>query len=305
MPSVPDLPDALIETVRTVFAACNAATAAKLTLAPNIAEEWLDHTWISEITRFTSPRIHESGWVVRFDAHYLGGMRHFRNFEIADIGVLVHFRLGPSSRKSKVVLLQSKRLYPSTGAVREETQSDYEVGLARLSDPEDQSISIALERVFRFSSSSRYGALERGSEQVKLIDDYERTVQLPVYYQLYNPWALPLEQRIPLTDPTPPEGAPSLGARIVPAGTLHAMLPSASAAHPSVDDLANPPALPAHGWRLEDFMCDEVLACRHGHEYGSIRDGPMWELFNRRSGPIAAAIAITIESPDVAQTEAG
>jgi hypothetical protein len=30
----------------------------------------------------------------------------------------------------------------------------------------------------------------------------------------------------------------------------------------------------------------------------------MWELFNRRSGPIAAAIAITSESPEVAQAGA-
>ena len=45
--------------------------------------------------------------------------------------------------------------------------------------------------------------------------------------------------------------------------------------------------------------CDEVLACREGHEYRSIQEEAMQTLFNRRSGPIAAAIGITIESPDV------
>ncbi len=78
------------------------------------------------------------------------------------------------------------------------------------------------------------------------------------------------------------------------------MLPAASAVHPSLADLANPSGLPSYGWRIEDFICDEVLACHHGHEYQSIREDRMWRLFNRRSGPIAAAIAITIESPEVA-----
>lgn len=227
-------------------------------------------------------------------------MRHFRNFEIADIGVLVHLRLRPDHRKSKVVLLQSKRLYPAVGGVRVSTQSDYETGFARLSDPEDLAIPIALEKIFHFTENSRYGALSRDSDQIRLIDDYEKNIHIPVFYHLYNPWSLPIEQRIPLTDPMPLRGAPALGVRVMPSRTLHAMLPTASAIHPSVVDLAAPAGLPMHGWRLEDFICDEVLACRQGHEYKSIREESMWQLFNRRSGPIAAAIAITIESPEVA-----
>jgi hypothetical protein len=231
-------------------------------------------------------------------------MRHFRHFEIADIGVLVHLRLGPDRRRSKVALLQSKRLYPSVGSVREETQADYQTGFARLSDPEDLAIPIALEKIFRFTETSRYGAITKDSKQVTLIVDYEKTVGIPVYYHLYNPWMLPLEQRIPLDDSTPPVGEPDLGVRVMPAGTLHTMLASASAAHPSVADLANPGGLPQCDWRIEDFICDEVLACRHGHQYQSIQENSMWELFNRRSGPIAAAIAITSESPEVAQAGA-
>ncbi len=295
-----DVPSDVVDMVRRVFAACNAASTGKLTMAPNIEEEWLDHAWISEVTNFTSPQVVDSGWAVRFDAHYLGGMRHFRHFEIADIGVLVHLRLDPERRRSKVVLLQSKRLYPIAGLVREETRSDFETGFARLSDPEDLAIPIALERVFRFTEDRRYGAITRDSEQVKRIDKYERDIRLPVCYHLYNPWAVPLEQRIPLTNPAPPAGAPLLGVRVIPSQTLHAMLSAASAAHLSVADLARPEGLPAHGWRIEDFICNEVLACRHGHEYRLIREEQIWRLFNRRSGPIAAAIAITVESPNVA-----
>ncbi len=66
------LPADVVHLVREVFASCNAASTRKLTMAPNIQEEWLDHTWISEVTNFTSPQVVESGWLVRFDAHYLG-----------------------------------------------------------------------------------------------------------------------------------------------------------------------------------------------------------------------------------------
>jgi hypothetical protein len=300
-----ELPADVVEAVRDVFVACNASSTATLTMAPNVQEEWLDHVWIGEVTRFAAPRVVDSGWVVRLDTHYLGGMRHFEHFEIADIGVLVHLRLGEQERKSKVVLSQSKRLYPNAGAVREETMTDYRIGFGRLADPEDERLPIALERVFRFSDGSRYGAIARASEQVRRIERYQRDVGLPVFYHLYNPWEVPMEQRIPLTDATPPAGMPPLGVRVLPASVLHRMLPGASANHPSLADLASADGLPTYGWRLEDFVCDEVLACREGHEYQSIQEESMQALFNRRSGPIAAAIAITIESPDVASAYAG
>jgi hypothetical protein len=35
-----------------------------------------------------------------------------------------------------------------------------------------------------------------------------RDVGLPVFYHLYNRWEVPMEQRIPLTDATPPAGMP-------------------------------------------------------------------------------------------------
>lgn len=299
-----EIPSDAVNAVRHVFAACNAAASSKLTMVPNTQEESLDLTWIDEITKFASPQVVGSGWVIRCDAHYLGGLRHFENFEIADIGVLVHMRFAQGVRKSKVVLLQSTRLYPTAGHVREETLSDYETGFARLADPEDEALPIALERVFRFDEASRYNALKRDSDQVSRIDAYQKKVGIPVYYHLYNPWETPLEQLVPLRDPTPPDGAPALGTRVVPAGMLHDVLKTSSAASPSVADLADLGELPAHGWRIEDFIADEVLSCRQGHVYGSIRDSEMVRLFNRRSGPIAAAIAITIESPDVAAAPA-
>ena len=298
-----DLPSDVVEAVRSVFAACNAAASAKLTMAPNIEEEWLDHTWISEVTNFTSPHVVNSGWVVRFDAHYLGGMRHFRHFEIADIGVLVHLRLDPERRKSKVVLLQSKRLYPTAGSVREETQSDSRLASRVYRIPR---ISPSPSRWNGYSDSPTrvaYGAITRNSDQVKRIDDYERTIRLPVYYHLYNPWALPLEGGF--RSPTPLRGWRPL--------TRRSGNPRPEAARNARRGVCSTPerGRPGHPTRASDvrlacrgFHCDEVLACHHGHEYQSIREERMWQLFNRRSGPIAASIAITIESPAVAAAAA-
>jgi hypothetical protein len=116
-------------------------------------------------------------------------MRHFRRWEIADIGVLVHRRLGDHGRRSKVALLQSKRLYPVGAPVREETVVDYEIGLARLADPEDEAISIGFATEFRFTDDSAYGQIREGSNQVSAIEDYEKEIRLKVYYQLYNPWS--------------------------------------------------------------------------------------------------------------------
>jgi hypothetical protein len=295
---VTDLPDQIVSWVRSVFAACNTRTTEKLSMSPNAPEESLDLTWIEHLSRFSSPLTLDSGWLVKIETHYLGGMRHFRRWEIADIGILVHLRLGENARRSKVALLQSKRLYPDGTPIREETLVDYEIGFARLADPEDEALSVGFNTEFRFTDGSRYGAIRQASDQVVAIADYEKQVGLKVYYQLYNPWLIPFVQRIPLVDYTESEGTPDLGVRIVPAALLRRRLSLNSRPTPLLSDLADIAPLPAHGWRLEDFICDELLACREGDRFESIDDARIQQLFNRRSGAIAAAIAITIEAPN-------
>jgi hypothetical protein len=72
-----ELPSDVIEKVRAIFAACNLRSTEMLSMNPNTQEEWLDHTWISEAVQFSSPHILSSGWVVKVEAHFLGGMRQF------------------------------------------------------------------------------------------------------------------------------------------------------------------------------------------------------------------------------------
>src|ERR1043166_2302634 len=81
-------------------------------MCPNAPEESLDLTWVEYLSHFSSPVVLDSNWVVKVESHYLGGLRHFYTWEIADIGILVFLRFGGARNKSKVALLQSKRLYP-------------------------------------------------------------------------------------------------------------------------------------------------------------------------------------------------
>jgi hypothetical protein len=81
---VPDLPDDVVEHLRSVFSACNARTTDKLVTNPNAPEESLDPTWIEHMSRYSTPVTLPSDWLVKVETHYLGGMRHFRRWEIAD-----------------------------------------------------------------------------------------------------------------------------------------------------------------------------------------------------------------------------
>ncbi len=295
-----EIPADVTEWLRSVFAGCNARITEKLSMCPNAPEESLDLTWVEYLSHFSSPVALDSKWVVKIESHYLGGLRHFYTWEVADIGILVFLRLGGTSNKSKVALLQSKRLYPDGQPIREEVRVDYEIGLARLADPEDERFSIAFDAEFRFSEDSRYQALQRDSEQARAIDAYERKVKLKVYYQLYNTWSLPFVQRVPLNGYSAPAGMPELGVRIIPSALVHATMSGLSEKSPASKDLAALSELPSSGWRLEDFICDELLGCREGDEFAPSGDDRIGNLFFRRSGPIAAAIAITIEAPGTA-----
>ena len=129
--SVDTVPPDVATWLSEVFAKCNARVTEKLCNNPNMQEEWLDHAWIEELSRYSTPMALSSSWTVKPQAHYLGGLRHFGTWEVADIGVLLFVRTGGRVQHSKVALLQSKRLYPSNRGVAEEAAIDYMVGFAR------------------------------------------------------------------------------------------------------------------------------------------------------------------------------
>jgi len=52
-----------------------------------------------------------------------------------------------------------------------------------------------------------------------------------------------------------------------------------------------------YGWPLEFFAGELFLKCQEGSPFETIREERIQSLFNRRSGAIYAAIAITAEEP--------
>jgi hypothetical protein len=76
-----------------------------------------------------------SGAAVEIDSHWLGGRRHWqKNWEIADIVVIIALRQGGQLMWRKVAPLQSKRLYPREIAIVELELTDYAIGIGRLVD---------------------------------------------------------------------------------------------------------------------------------------------------------------------------
>ncbi len=292
------LPIEVIEWARAAFSECNRESTAAISQAPNLPEPALDQGWIASLAKYAVPRVVGPGWIVRIDTHFLGGGHHFGSWEVADIGIIVRLRDPSGTWVRKVALLQSKRLYPTRGTVRQETQSDYLIGFARLDDPEDELLSLAKRRTYSFTHRSRYRELVRGSHQVGAIQAYEREAGLKVYYHLYNPWQVPFSQRVPVSEYVRREGLPELGIRVVPAALMHDLLGSISRAEPSLGDLLDTIELPPFGWRLEAFVADELLTCREGDSVPDRNDVRLRRLFGERTGPIAAAIAMTLEAPE-------
>jgi hypothetical protein len=53
----------------------------------------------------------------------------------------------------------------------------------------------------------------------------------------------------------------------------------------------------APGWLVEEFIADLAVECKVGHVAASQSDAGLLRVFNRRSGPISAAIAVTFDAP--------
>jgi hypothetical protein len=206
--------------------------------------------------------------------------------------------------RRKVALLQSKRLYPTTGDVAVLERYDYMIGMARLGERDENAPSMLATRRFTFNEGCRYGALVSGDNQQSAIVGHIAQYGLPVFYLLYNPPQSPMTVDLPLTANAEQRDDPALGARIIPVAPMFAVLNAAGAGYkPSLADTrdlltGHPNGADTFGWRLEHFMADLLLGCREGRRFDESNREALDALFYRRSGPIAATIAVTVEIPD-------
>jgi len=206
--------------------------------------------------------------------------------------------------RSKVALLQSKRLYPDEQDWDEDNPFDYMIGFRRLLKPDDDWASVVAPRRFGFTAESRYKALMTGVPQYAAIRQYETQRGIPVYYLLYHPLRIPHAVVLPLTADYQLSGSCDIGCRVIPADHLWAALVGRPDGHiPAYDELLRSLAGPftrgehSVGWRLEHFVVDLLLECETGYIANSPEDGGLNYIFNRRAGPISAALALTIDAP--------
>jgi hypothetical protein len=290
--------------IRGVFRACNGQVSSTIANMPTTHEAALDFAFVAKAAEFSAPVKFPSEWMVRIDTHFLGGRRHFYSWEVADIGVLIHFRQGGRLIKSKIALLQSKRLYAKEEVYDEEERVDYEIGFARLFRGDSSAEAIMAPRLFAFGDESRYQALKVGDEQYCAVASYEARYGIPVYYMLYHPPQVPFSTEIPRVPTTTTASALEVGTRVIPGVALRAELVSKPDGYsPYYQDLKSLEVEPAAvtksspGWVVEEFIADLALDCKVGHIAEKETDPGLFQIFNRHSGPIAAAIAVTFDGP--------
>jgi len=297
------LPDDATAWLRTAFRGINRALTSKISLIPTVHEPSLDLSLIEFVSRLSVPIRFRSGAQLVLETHFLGGFPMFRSWEIADIGFLVMFRRAGRLYRSKVALLQSKRLYPRELRRLTRYSMDQIIGFGRLHMDDKTFAGVSKPRVFRFSETSQYLALVKDDDQFKAIAKYQADTKAPVYYLLYNPVTLPFSAKLPARSTEPRLPITRVGARVLPyEAATKALRPLASGRAPTYRDIASadgPFATPTHraGWSLEHFVVDELLSCTEGYATSLRDDETLISVFFRRTAPISAAIAITIDTP--------
>jgi hypothetical protein len=297
------LPGDVRDWLLTVFGALNHRVSEKLARIPTSHEVSLDLTFIEHLSQVSVPVRFPSLWTIWIDTHYLGGLRHFlRRWEIADIGVLVMYRHQGKLVRSKVALLQSKRLYPDEQHIDEDVASMYLMGFGRMYEQDSNFENVTAAREFTVHVGSKYRALLVADGQYKAIAEYEIAKKIPVHYLFYNPLMMPMKAVLPVQPGQPStSGECRVGVRVMRAVALRTLLAGKPNGYqPAYGDLLVAPFAvepDAAGWRLEHFIVELLLNCQEGHIASGPNDEGLQEVFLRRTGPIAAAIAINIDSP--------
>ncbi|MFD5700283.1 hypothetical protein [Streptomyces lasiicapitis] len=293
MPAPIPLSQDVVDYVREIFDDVNECVTARINRMPTVHEETLDFAFVDAVAQAQGPHLTPSGTIVDIDVHFLGGGRHWARWEVADIGFIVTFRRASTLIRTKVVLLQSKRLYPRESEFTEGEGMTRLGGFGSLMRP---SLSAALgPRTFRFDETCRYKALQVGDEQWQAISKYEDQYGLPVHYMFYHPHSLPTKVSIPVVVPiaTPPTSA-TIGTRVISSQSVRAMTSQFSRNYaPAFGELQDESG--EVGIRLPRFVVDRVLSCFDGYVVDDgIENEGLQRVFNQRSAPIAAAVRLDI-----------
>ena len=186
-------------------------------------------------------------------------------WEVADLGILVVFRHKNKIIRSKVVLLQAKRLYSTRTTVETNPLND-RLGFNDMFIGDEHWKELSKPQTFTFADRSRYKALEIADNQYEAIEKYERRYKIPVHYLFYNPPTIPMEMEFPITTPES-EVDVKLGCRVLPSKRLREMIKKRNQeVPPSFANLKSHLGSPFDdaenigGWRLETYIVEHLLA---------------------------------------------
>lgn len=306
----PHIPDDVVQWFRDVFADANRRVCERLINLPNIRETSLDDGLIEALLLNSAPTLLPSGAVVRMDLHNIGGLRRAGRpgwdfylggrWETADIAVLVFIYRHETLIAKKIGLLQSKRLFPANNDVDDDDEVAFFYGMNAFIQREAKQSLGALHRSFSFDEECFYRSLRAGSEQVGLIDELNRSFGRTVFYLLYNPHEMPTSIQYPVRERHRLKDV-DIGCRVIDADDVHQALAGLTPGKsPTYELLRNAGA--TSNWRLETWAADLLLTCKVGQPFDASRDEQVRYFLERRSGPIGAALAVSITLPSESET---
>ena len=288
----PAIPNDVIDWFRSVFSEVNRKISERIINVPNIRETSLDDGLVEALIPYSTPRILPSGTIVEMEIHNIGGLRRFQTWEIADIAVLVFVYRAERMLSQKIGLLQSKRLYPANNDIKDDDPEDFLYGMNRFLRSNPTSPLGMVRKRFEFTADCSYGALKSKSNQAKAINRLNEEFGEVVYYLFYNPPTVPVTVHYPVTLRQIVHYLP-LGCRVYATKDVDPILAKLNkGAVPTLHALEC--ADPFSNWRLETWAADLLLKCTVGQLFGEDRQEVVQRFLERRTGPIGAAIAVSI-----------
>lgn len=283
-----------------LFSECNRRISFQLCTFPNAHEEALNLLFISHFAHMQGAIKFGSGWTLRIDAHYIGGGRHYRTWEVADIGLMAMFRQKGRIVRSKLIFLQSKKLYARPLKFRP-IDPYFRMGMGRLLVTESEHREMVARKILKYTESSKYAALQLKDSQHQAITKFSKAHDVPIHYLLYNPSLIPWEILSPV-EQLPTVDHNRVGARVIPKTLLDRLARTKKDRYsPSYKDVKDEfgsissDTESVGGWRMEHFICDQFIGGNEGLVDKSPNFEVMSSLMNQKSSPISSALSITFD----------
>jgi hypothetical protein len=128
------------------------------------------------------------------------------------------------------------------------------------------------------------------------MDELNRRFGESVFYMFYNPSVVPATIRYPVKSKRVVTQV-KLGSRVFFSKEVHAVLGALkNGQNPTLKAIVEGGA--ASKWRLEEWVADHLLTCKIGQRFDETTQDKIASLLERRTGPIGAAIAVSIALPN-------